>query len=190
MKQVTDYYFDLQNITDTDDCSDNCNDNVILLFKQIIKSILKDHTEYDITVLDNDTELFKMTGGDGVTSFPYKHIEEIMDIFIQKNKFIEEKKDDLYNSLYNLEKKSESVSVGIPSVIEPPIVEPDIALSSDREISNIENNANQINGYKNKQSNLFDRINNIITVKISIYKNNIIENSFLKKLKIENSFLK
>jgi hypothetical protein len=75
MKQVTDYYFDLQNITDIDDCSDNCNENVLIIFKQIIKSILKDNTEYDIAILDNDSELFKMSGGDGATTFPYKQFD-------------------------------------------------------------------------------------------------------------------
>jgi Fe(3+) dicitrate transport protein len=50
MKQVTDYYFDLQNIANIDDCSDNCNDNVLILFKQIIKSILRDNSNYDITI--------------------------------------------------------------------------------------------------------------------------------------------
>ena len=79
MKEVTDYYFDLQNIADIDDCMENCNDNVLLLFKQIIKSILKDNNDYDITILDKDTELFKMTGGDGVSTFPYNNFEEIMD---------------------------------------------------------------------------------------------------------------
>ena len=122
MIEVTDYYFDLQNIADIDDCTENCNDNVILLFKQIIKSILKDHTEYDIAVLDNDSELFKMTGGDGVTSFPYKHIEEMLDFLFQKSKFIQEKKDELYNSLFDVHKKNEIVPIIPVTDSEPPIV--------------------------------------------------------------------
>ena len=86
MKQVTDYYFDLQNIADIDDCSDNCNDNVLILFKQIIKSILRDNNNYDIAILDNDRELFKMTGGDGVSTFPYNHVEEILQFLFQNNR--------------------------------------------------------------------------------------------------------
>ena len=62
MKKVTDYYFDLQNIVDIhDDCSDTCNDNVFIMFKQIIEPMLKDNSDYDITMLNNDTELFKMS---------------------------------------------------------------------------------------------------------------------------------
>ena len=244
MKEVTDYYFDLQNIADIDDCTENCNDNVILLFKQIIKSILKDHTEYDIAVLDNDTELFKMTGGDGVTSFPYKHIEEMLDFLFQKSKFIQEKKDELYNSLFDVHKKNEIVPIIPVTDSEPPIVpvtdseplivpvtdsespivpvtdsEPPIVPVTDSEIDiipetdiqppieapsdiqypigspsdnqsqNNENVINQNGGYKKTQNKLFSNIKNIITIKISVY-NNAIKKSFLKKLKINDSFLK
>ena len=122
MKEVTDYYFDLQNIADIDDCMENCNDNVLLLFKQIIKSILKDNNDYDITILDKDTELFKMTGGDGVSTFPYNHFEEIMDFLFQKSKFIQEKKEDLYNSLFGLDKKNEIGPIVPVTDSEPPII--------------------------------------------------------------------
>jgi hypothetical protein len=119
MKQVTDYYFDLQNIRDIDDCSDNCDENVLIIFKQIIKSILKDNTEYDIAILDNDSELFKMSGGDGATTFPYKQFEEIMNFLFQRSKFIQEKKDDLYNSLFTVEQKNDN-AVPSENVVTPP----------------------------------------------------------------------
>ena len=133
MKQVTDYYFDLQNITDIDDCSDNCNENVLIMFKQIIKSILKDNTEYDIAILDNESELFKMSGGDGATTFPYKQFEEVMNFLFQRSKFMQEKKDDLYNSLFYVEKNNDSnvpsenvvthpvIDTAVPPVIDTPV---------------------------------------------------------------------
>jgi hypothetical protein len=130
MKQVTDYYFDLQNITDIDDCSDNCNENVLIIFKQIIKSILKDNTEYDIAILDNESELFKMSGGDGATTFPYKQFEEVMNFLFQRSKFMQEKKDDLYNSLFTVEQKNDNaipsengVRPPFDNAIPPPVVD-------------------------------------------------------------------
>jgi len=130
MKQVTDYYFDLQNIRDIDDCSDNCDENVLIIFKQIIKSILKDNTEYDIAILDNDSELFKMSGGDGATTFPYKQFEEVMNFLFQRSKFIQEKKDDLYNSLFTVEQKNDNavpsenvVTPPVDNVVPPPVVD-------------------------------------------------------------------
>jgi hypothetical protein len=242
MKEVTDYYFDLQNIADIDDCMENCNDNVLLLFKQIIKSILKDNNDYDITILDKDTELFKMTGGDGVSTFPYNHFEEIMDFLFQKSKFIQEKKEELYNSLFGLDKKNEigpivPVTDSEPPIIpvtdsEPPIIpvtdsetldggpydnqapigvpsdnqapigvpsdnqapfgvpsdnKPPFGGPSDNQYQNNQNIINQIGGYKKTQNKLFSNIKNIITIKISVY-NNAIKKSFLKKLKINDSF--
>ena len=131
MKQVTDYYFDLQNIRDIDDCSDNCNDNVFIIFKQCLEPILKDNDDYDITVLDNDIELFKMTGGDGSSTFPYKQFEEILDFLFQRSKFMQEKKDNLYNSLFTVEKKNDSnvpsenimTPPGVDTPVPPPVVD-------------------------------------------------------------------
>jgi hypothetical protein len=123
MKQVTDYYFDLQNIANIDDCSDNCNDNILTLFKQIIKSILRDNNNYDITILDNDRELFKMSGGDGVSTFPYNRVEEILQFLFQNIKFINEKKDELYNTLFHVEKKNDIES--------PPMVDATAPITGD-----------------------------------------------------------
>jgi hypothetical protein len=123
MKQVTDYYFDLQNIANIDDCSDNCNDNILTLFKQIIKSILRDNNNYDITILDNDRELFKMSGGDGVSTFPYNRVEEILQFLFQNIKFINKKKDELYNTLFHVEKKNDIES--------PPMVDATAPITGD-----------------------------------------------------------
>ena len=258
MKEITDYYFDLQNIADIDDCSDNCNDNVLLLFKQMIKSILKDNTEYDITIIDNDTELFKMTGGDGVSTFPYKQFEEILDFLFQKSKFIQEKKDYLYNSLFHVEHKNEPVTPMIDPVtptVEPvtptvdpvtpmgepvtpmgeplppmgepvtpmgeplppmgeplppmgepvtptvdpvtPTVEPVTPIgepvttiagsSNNNNINNqndiIQNQPMQVGGYKIIEKQLIKNMNNIITVKLTLYNNNNFKKSFIKKIR-------
>jgi hypothetical protein len=229
MKEITDYYFDLQNIVDIDeDCSDNYNDNVLILFKQIIKSILKDNNDYDIVVLDSDTELFKMSGGDGTSTFPFKQFEEILDYLFQKSKFIQEKKDELYNSLFNVEQKNEPVTPTVepatqavepvtPTVepatqavepatqavepatqaVEPvtPTVEPatqavqNVAPVVDSTNNNnnqnviMQNQPIQVGGYKTIRKQLIKNINNIITVKLTLYNNNKFENSFIKKMR-------
>jgi hypothetical protein len=199
MKQVTDYYFDLQNITDIHDCSENCNDNLLIMFKQIIEPILKDNDDYDITILDNESELFKMTGGDGTTTFPYKQFEEMMKLLFQHSKFIEEKKDELYNSLFTVEKNNVS-NVSSEIISTPPPIESDapsenieIPQTIDAALPVIDNNSNNphditqppskdIGVYKKMQQNLFKHITNVITVKLSIYNNNF-KNSFIKKIR-------
>jgi hypothetical protein len=201
MKEITDYYFDLQNIVDIDeDCSDNYNDNVLILFKQIIKSILKDNNDYDIVVLDSDTELFKMSGGDGTSTFPFKQFEEILDYLFQKSKFIQEKKDELYNSLFNVEQKNEPVTPTVEpatQAVEPvtPTVEPatqavqNVAPVVDSTNNNnnqnviMQNQPIQVGGYKTIRKQLIKNINNIITVKLTLYNNNKFENSFIKKMR-------
>ena len=248
MKQVTDYYFDLQNIVDIDDCSDNYNDNSLIIFKQIIKSILKDNNDYDIAILDNDRELFKMTGGEGVSTFPYKQFEEILNFLFQHSKYIQEKKDELYNNLFHVEEKNDSnipsenvvippvvdnsvdpssvadpsvadpsvadTSVSDPSVADPSVADPSVADPSvvppsvpdtsvvppsvpDTSVvppSVVDNNStnpdiinqppsNQIGGYNIIQKQLFKKINNIITVKLTLYNNNNFKNSFIKKIR-------
>ena len=228
MKQVTDYYFDLQNIVDIDDCSDNYNDNSLIIFKQIIKSILKDNNDYDIAILDNDRELFKMTGGEGVSTFPYKQFEEILNFLFQHSKYIQEKKDELYNNLFHVEEKNDSnipsenvvippvvdnsvdpSSVADPSVVPPSVADPSVVPHSvpdtsvvppsvpDTSVvppSVVDNNStnpdiinqppsNQIGGYNIIQKQLFKKINNIITVKLTLYNNNNFKNSFIKKIR-------
>lgn len=195
MKQVTDYYFDLQNIANIDDCSDNCNDNVLILFKQIIEPILKDNSDYDITMLNNDTELFKMTGGDGISSFPYKQFDEILDVLFQKSKFIQEKKDELYNTLFHVEKKNDIESSPMVDATAPltgDMNDPSVGSTAlplgdmnDAPINIMQNQPMQVGGYKKIQKNLFKKINSVIIIKLTIYNNNNnnFKNSFIKKMR-------
>ena len=172
---MSNYYKDIF-ISDTDDRSDN----IFILFERIIKSVLKDNTEYDITMLDNDIELFKMTGGDGVSSFPYKQFDKINDFLFQKSKFIQEKKDELYNSLFKIE--NEYASNSLPHTT--PIIHATIPPFAD--IITNTNNTQNIIITQNKPNQLgeYNKINNnVITVKLTIYSSNNYENSFIKKLR-------
>ena len=121
-----------------------------------------------------------------------------MDVLFQKSKFIQEKKDNLYNSLFNVEKNKDISPVSPDNTVTPHVVEP--VTPDDNNVPppsavdttiNPNNNQNiimqnqgiQIGGYKKMQKQLFKNINNIITVKLTIYSSNKFENSFIKKIR-------
>uniref|UniRef100_A0A6C0HBI5 Uncharacterized protein n=1 Tax=viral metagenome TaxID=1070528 RepID=A0A6C0HBI5_9ZZZZ len=82
MKNV--YYFHLQNIVDLNECNEKTNDNVLKLFKDILKNHVKEN-KYEISVIDNEIELFKIKGGYDDGRYPYDIFEKNMKVLFQKS---------------------------------------------------------------------------------------------------------
>lgn len=82
MKNV--YYFHLQNIVDLNECNEKTNDNVLKLFKDILKNDVKEN-KYEISVIDNEIELFKIKGGYDEGRYPYDIFEKNMKFLFQKS---------------------------------------------------------------------------------------------------------
>jgi hypothetical protein len=108
MNYTIDYYFDVQSID---------NENVVDILKNIIDSnnITNEPLDYQLEILDNESQQIIFKGGEATTTIPYRYFEEVADYLTHRKREVEEERTSFLDSLFKPTKpKEEEVVVENP----------------------------------------------------------------------------
>jgi hypothetical protein len=127
MNYTIDYYFDVQSID---------NENVVDILKNIIDSnnITNEPLDYQLEILDNETQQIIFKGGEATPTIPYRYFEEVADYLTHRKREVEEERTSFLDSLFKPTKPKEEEVVVVENPPTDNIPEP----TNDEIISSID----------------------------------------------------